>query len=160
MNWIPEYPRTSFTYPSWPFLVTDEGPWSTRCLKHTIMLLLSEILTENLKKGFLPPMKHNHRSLQLYPAWTVSQSEKDWYSTASFQWIAAQLCPKPAVPGCKGDVWMKPCMWRCRMAVGGSAVPICFVERSALRLHHLVVMNGSGCIAKEKSLSIFTSCRD
>ena len=164
MNRIPEYPRTSFTYPSWPSLVPDEGPWSARCLKHTINYVVIkwdlgwELAEERFSSSSSPwniitghYISVSSSWLELFPSQkrtgtALSASSGLQHSSApSLLFLVAKVTCE-WVHVCGGAGWL----------LEESAVPVWFVEKSALGCTN----EWSGCIAKGKSLSVLTSCRD
>lgn len=127
-----------------------------------IMLSLSEILAESLqKKGFLLPGAHetimghyisaSSSWLELFPSQKRTGTALSDSSGLQHSSAPSLLCLVPKVT-CEcvhaygGEGWL----------LEGSAVPVCFIEKSALGCNN----EWSGCIAKGKSLSFFTSCRD
>lgn len=164
MNRIPEYPRTSFTYPSWPSLVPDEGPCSAIYLKHTInyVVIKWDLSWELAKERFYSSsspwniiMGHyisvSSSWLELFPSQkrtgtALSASNGLQCSSAPSLLFLVVKVMCEWVHACGGAGWL----------LEGSAVLHCFVKKSALGCSN----EWSGCTAKGKSLSIFTLCRD
>lgn len=143
----------NFIYPSWSCLVPSEGPWPVRHLKHTINFVVIkwdldwELAEERFSSSSSPWNIIMGRSICVQQlAWAIPQLEKDWHNSTPSWLLLVVKVKSEWVCACGGAGWL----------LEGSAVPICFVEKSALGCSSA----WSGCIAKGKSLSLFTLCRD
>lgn len=143
----------NFIYPSWSCLVPSEGPWPVRHLKHTINFVVIkwdldwELAEERFSSSSSPWNIIMGRSICVQQlAWAIPQLEKDWHNSTPSWLLLVVKVKSEWVRACGGAGWL----------LERSAVPICFVEKSALGCSSA----WSGCIAKGKSLSLFTLCRD